>query len=185
MPQSPISKFLKLHGLTSMGSKNFRRRSACPRSGEQAIPPRTHVRGFPRRGLKPSFRPATRAGPDNHSWPGRRRGDRQKRSPGRNRACAIPQNQPIRLPGLKPGAGLPSPGPAGFASTAKGGGKAGAGLPSPGPAGFASTAKGGGKAGAGVCSGLIRSNAFTPILKSGFGAVERIKRKDRFSKRGH
>jgi len=70
-------------------------------------------------------------------------------------------DQPIRLPG-----------PAGFASTAKGGGKAGAGLPSPGPAGFASTAKGGGKAGAGlpspgpgkagVCSGLILSGAFYP-----------------------
>ena len=75
----------------------------------------------------------------------------------------IKPNQPIRLPWLKPGAGLPSPGPAGFASTAKGGGKAGAGFPSPGPAGFASTAKGGGKAGAGVCSGLILSGAFSPI----------------------
>ena len=52
------------------------------------------------------------------------------------------RNQPIRLPGLKPGAGLPSPGP--------------------------------GKAGAGVFSGLILSGAFTPIYKSGFGAVERI-----------
>ena len=61
-------------------------------------------------------------------------------------------------------AGLPSPGPTGFASTAKGGGEAGAGLPSPGPS----------KAGAGVCSGLILSGAFTPIYKSGFGAVERI-----------
>ena len=57
------------------------------------------------------------------------------------------ENQPIRLPGLKPGAGLPSPGP----------GKAGAGLPSPGP----------GKAGAGVCSGLILSGAFYPDLKIG------------------
>jgi len=55
------------------------------------------------------------------------------------------ENQPIRLPGLK----------------------AGAGLPSPGPAGFASTAKGGGKAGAGVCSGLILSGAFYPDLKIG------------------
>ena len=90
-------------------------------------------------------------------------------------------NQPIRLPGLKPGvypgntrdlpakagAGLPRPGPgkAGAGLPSPGPGKAGAGLPSPGP----------GKAGAGACSGLIRSGAFYPDLRIGILRRERIK----------
>jgi len=49
-------------------------------------------------------------------------------------------------------AGLPSPGPTGFASTAKGGGEAGAGLPSPGPS----------KAGAGLAQVDSLSQLFGP-----------------------
>jgi len=66
-------------------------------------------------------------------------------------------NQPIRLPGLKPGV---YPG-----NTRDLPAKAGAGLPSPGP----------GKAGAGACSGLILSGAFYPDLRIGILRRERIK----------
>jgi len=84
-------------------------------------------------------------------------------------------NQPIRLPGLKPEAWLPSPAPAGFATgfavPVLATGSTSTGLAVPG----LETGKGGGKAG--VCSGLILSGAFTPICKGlqiGVCAIERI-----------